>query len=125
MYAEWLVFSGFRVAEASTADEAMEKARRLRPAFITTDIGVLGDSNDGCSLCERLKTDARTKEIPVIALTAWEMGAHFEHAQNCGCGVVLVKPCLPSALLTEIQRLLNRTNPKPKRLPTSGESPAS
>lgn len=47
MYAEWLIFSGFRVAEAKNGPEAIEKARELRPDVITTDIGLQGGM-DGC-----------------------------------------------------------------------------
>lgn len=106
MYARWLVHSGFRVVQAAAADEAMEKARRLRPHIITTDIGLSSDG-DGCNLCERLKADARTKAIPVIAVTAWAIGGHANRARRAGCDSVLIKPCLPAELLTEIQRLLN------------------
>ena len=104
MYAEWLVFSGFRVAEAATVDEAIEKTLSLHPHIITTDIGLHG--SDGCSLCERLKSDERTRKIPVIAVTAWAMGGHVERAREAGCDSVLIKPCLPEDLLKEIQRLL-------------------
>lgn len=110
MYAEWLVHSGFRVAEAGTADEAFEKARRLRPHVITTDIGLSGDG-DGCALCERLKADARTRSIPIIAVTAWAIGGHVDRARSAGCDSVLIKPCLPAELLAEIRRVL-----RPKRL---------
>ena len=110
MYAQWLEFSGFRVAQAATADEAIEKAVQLRPHVITTDIG-LSDSGggDGCNLCERLKADERTREIPVIAVTGWTMGSHVERAKKAGCDSILLKPCLPEDLLTEIQRLLKRS----------------
>jgi two-component system cell cycle response regulator DivK len=106
MYAEWLVFSGFRVAEATTAHEAFEKARRLRPHVITTDIGLSGEG-DGCDLCAWLKADKRTRNIPVIAVTAWAIGGHVERARKSGCDSVLIKPCLPAELLAEIQRLLS------------------
>ena len=105
MYAEWLVFSGFRVVEASTADEAIGKARELRPEIITTDLGLPGNG-DGCNLCQRLKADERTKTIPVIAVTAWAMGGYVERAVRAGCDSVLIKPCLPTELLAEVQRLL-------------------
>jgi two-component system, cell cycle response regulator DivK len=106
MYAEWLTFCGYRVAEAATANEAFEKARRLRPQVITTDIGLAG-SSDGCDLCVRLKADPRTRAIPVIAVTAWAIGGHVERARRAGCDSVLIKPCLPEELTAEIQRLLD------------------
>ena len=105
MYAEWLTFSGFRVAEARNGTEAIEKARALRPDVITTDIGLRGGI-DGCQLTERLKSYVRTTKIPVIAVTAWAMGGHLERARQAGCDAVLVKPCLPETLLAEIQRVL-------------------
>ena len=105
MYAQWLAFSGLRVAEAATVDEAIAKAVQLRPHVITTDMGLHGGA-DGCNLCERLKADERTREIPVIAVTAWAMGDHVERAKQAGCDSVLIKPCLPEELLAEIQRLL-------------------
>lgn len=113
MYAEWLIYSGYRVAQATYADDAMEKARTLRPDIITTDIGLQG-AKDGCQLCEDLKAYARTKDIPVIAVTAWTMGGHLERAREAGCDSVLVKPCLPETLLVEIQRLLKLTLTSPK-----------
>jgi len=106
MYAQWLLFSGLRVAEAATVDEAIAKAVQLSPHVITTDMGLHGA--EGCALCERLKADERTREIPVIAVTAWAIGGHIERAKEAGCDVVLIKPCLPEELLTEIRRLLKR-----------------
>jgi CheY-like chemotaxis protein len=114
MYAEWLVFSGFRVAEAATVAEAIKKTHLLRPHIITTDIGLAGEG-DGCDLCIRLKADARTKEIPVIAVTAWAMGGHVERAHRAGCDSVLTKPCSPEKLLAEIHRLLSLPQTKTKK----------
>ena len=106
MYAEWLAFSGFRVVQAETVDDALLKARKLRPSVITTDIGLPG-GRDGCELCAALKHDDRTRAIPVVAVTAWAMGGHIERVRRAGCDSVLVKPVLPAALLDEIVRLLN------------------
>jgi two-component system cell cycle response regulator DivK len=105
MYREWLAYSGFQVVLAATVDDAMDKARRLLPHVITTDISLPG-SADGCTLCERLRADARTQAIPIIAITAWAMGGHVERARRAGCDSVLIKPCPPAELLAEIRRLL-------------------
>ena len=107
MYAEFLAFSGFRVVEAESVDDAMEKALRLQPQIVVTDLG-LGNGGDGCILCQRLKAEKSTRGIPVIAVTAWTMGGHTERAQVAGCDAILIKPCLPEELLAEIQRLLKR-----------------
>jgi CheY-like chemotaxis protein len=110
MYTQWLAFSGFRVAQASSGPEALEKVRTLRPDIITTDIGLTGGI-DGCQLTETLKSYAHTHRIPIIAVTAWAMGGQVERARRAGCDAVLTKPCLPETLVAEIQRLL--------RLPTN------
>jgi CheY-like chemotaxis protein len=107
MYAEFLAFSGFRVALAEYADEAVEKARTLRPSIITTSIG-LQKGDDGCVLCERLKSDDTTQTIPVLVVTAWALGGHVERAKRAGCEAVLLKPCAPTTLVAEIRKYLGR-----------------
>jgi CheY-like chemotaxis protein len=107
MYAESLAFNGVRVVAAATAEDALEKARSLRPDIIATDLGLPGGA-DGVQLCEQLKGDERTKAIPVVAVTAWALGGHVERAKAAGCESVLLKPCLPETLLAEIQQLLKR-----------------
>jgi CheY-like chemotaxis protein len=101
MYSESLTFSGVRVIASLDAGDAFQKAH------ITTDIGLPGGT-DGCQLTSRLKNDTRTKNIPVIAVTAWASGGYAERARAAGCDSVLIKPVLPADLWTEIQRLLKR-----------------
>jgi CheY-like chemotaxis protein len=108
MYAEWLSFSGFRVAAAAQVDEALEKAHTLRPSIITTGIS-FKDGDDGCVLCDRLKHDDSTKAIPVLVVTAWALGGHVERARRAGCDGLLLKPCPPTTLLAEINRLIKHS----------------
>jgi CheY-like chemotaxis protein len=69
MYAESFAFNGVRVVQSTTAADAMKNARTLCPDIIPTAIGLSGGA-DGCQLAEQLKADSRTKNIPVIAVTA-------------------------------------------------------
>ena len=62
MYAEYLSFSGFRVIEASTGTEAVEKAFALRPDVILMDLSLPG--MDGWAATRQLKNDERTKRHP-------------------------------------------------------------
>jgi CheY-like chemotaxis protein len=109
MYAEWLRFSGFRVAEAATSQEALARVHVIRPHIITTAIGLPGE--DGWSLIVRLKADDRTRHIPIILVTAYVEPTLLPRARRVGCDAVLTKPCLPSRLLAEIERLLTHGRP--------------
>ena len=54
----------------------------------------------------RLKLDDRTKHIPIVALTGHALAGHAEGARQAGCDAFVTKPCLPDALVAEIQRML-------------------
>ena len=61
MYAEYLAYSGFRVAEARTGVEALEKAFELLPDLILMDLSL--PVMDGWEATRRLKADARMSEV--------------------------------------------------------------
>ena len=60
--------AGFEVIQASGGEEGLELARRRRPAAIILDVNMPGI--DGFETCRRLRAERRTKNIPVIMLTA-------------------------------------------------------
>jgi len=104
MYAEYLVHSGFRVAEAGSGHEAIEKAVKSLPDLIVMDLALPG--MDGWEATRHLKGDQRTRKIPVVALSGNALSGHLRRAKEVGCDGFLAKPCLPRTLLTEIQRML-------------------
>jgi two-component system, cell cycle response regulator DivK len=104
MYAQFLTFSGFRVAEAQNGQEALEQTARLRPDLVVMDLSL--PVMDGWEATRRLKQDPRTRGIPVIALTGHALGRHSEGAKEAGCDGFITKPCLPEDLVTEIRRML-------------------
>ena len=111
MYAEFLRFSGLRVEEATNGIEALEKAATLLPDLIVMDLSLPGI--DGWEATRRLKSDSVTKHIPVLALTGHALAGYSEGARQAGCDGFITKPCLPEALLAEIQRVLQgRGRPK-------------
>jgi|SRR4051812_17491681 two-component system cell cycle response regulator DivK len=110
MYGEFLTYSGFRVAQAHRISDAIEKAHALAPVAITTDIS-LEDAEDGCELCNRLKTDAATRAIPVVVVTAWVLDGDLGRAKHAGCDALLLKPCSPAALVEEIRKLMRERAP--------------
>jgi CheY-like chemotaxis protein len=104
LYSEYLTSSGFRVVEARTGDEALEKAFTLLPDLILMDLSLPG--LDGLEATRRLKSDSRTRTIPVVALTGLALASHSEGARRAGCDSFVTKPCLPEQLVVELRRLL-------------------
>jgi CheY-like chemotaxis protein len=104
MYAAYLQFSGFQVAEATDGVEAIEKTLELMPDIILMDLAL--PKMDGWEATRRLKMDERTRHIPVVALTGHALAGHAEGARQAGCDAFVTKPCLPDALVAEIQRML-------------------
>jgi CheY-like chemotaxis protein len=105
MYAAYLSFSGYRVAEATNGVEAIEKAVELQPDIILMDLAL--PRMDGWEATRRLKLDERTRQIPIVALTGHALAGHAEGARLAGCDSFVTKPCLPDALVAEIQRMLS------------------
>lgn len=109
MYAEYLTFSGFRVAEATSGLEAVQKAFALEPDVVLMDLSLPG--LDGWAATRRLKTDRRTRHIPVVALTGHALAGASDGAREAGCDAFVTKPCLPDELVAEIRRVLDRATP--------------
>jgi two-component system, cell cycle response regulator DivK len=105
MYAEYLQFSGFRVAEARNGNEAVEQAFALEPDLILMDLSLPG--MDGWEATRQLKSDERTRQIPVVALTGHALAGASEGAKRAGCDSFVTKPCLPDDLVVEVRRMLN------------------
>jgi CheY-like chemotaxis protein len=105
MYAAYLQFSGYRVAEASNGLEALDKTRELMPDIILMDLAL--PKMDGWEATRRLKADERTRHIPIVALTGHALAGHAEVARQAGCDAFVTKPCLPDALVAEIERMLS------------------
>ena len=104
MYAAYLQFSGYRVAEATNGIEAIEQANQLMPDIILMDLAL--PKMDGWEATRRLKLAEKTRHIPIVALTGHALAGHAEGARQAGCDSFVTKPCLPDALVAEIKRML-------------------
>jgi two-component system cell cycle response regulator DivK len=104
MYAEYLKYCGFRVAEASDGAEAVTTAIAIVPDVVVMDLSL--PVLDGWEATRRLKGDPRTRHIPVVALTGHALEGHSQGAREAGCDAFLAKPCLPEKLLETVERML-------------------
>ncbi len=105
MYAEYLRFSGFRVAEARNGEEALARARQEVPDVVLMDLAL--PLMDGWEATRRLKSDPRTASTLVVALTGHALAGHAEGARRAGCDAFVTKPCLPDDLVNRIRAVLD------------------
>jgi len=97
LFAVWLEQAGFRVAATHNGLQALERAVDIRPDVVVTDLYLPGI--DGYELTRRLRSDARTQDIPVIAVTGYAPYAQDpDRADRAGCDLILSKPCTPEEL---------------------------
>ena len=105
MYGEYLEYSGFEIMQASNGVEALQRAIDGAPDLILMDLSL--PVMDGWEATRRLKADARTASIPVVALTGHALAGIVEGARDAGCDGLITKPCLPEDLVIEIRKVLN------------------
>lgn len=105
LLSELLAFRGFRIVGAKSGAEAIEKARALVPDVVLMDL-TLPDM-DGREATRRLKADPRTRDVPIIALTAHTQAGHLESARDAGCEAFVSKPCMPDQLVEHLNRVLD------------------
>ena len=103
-YAEYLRFRGFRVLEAGTGNEALEIAQRCHPDVIVLDMRLPDIS--GTEVSRRLRAAGGFERTTIVAVSACVSPADVGAAIENGCDSFLSKPCLPDALVNEINRLL-------------------
>ena len=85
-----LLTSGYEVRTCADAESALDTLRSYRPDAILMDIQLPG--MDGLELTRRLKADPESRDIIIIALTAYAMKGDEEKARAAGCDGYLTKP---------------------------------
>jgi len=85
-----LTNEGYEVKTAPDAEEALKIIETFKPRLILMDIQLPG--MDGLELTRQLKSSAETKDILVLALTAYAMKGDDEKAKAAGCDGYITKP---------------------------------
>jgi len=101
-----LTVEGYEVRTASSAEEAVAVLRSFRPSAILMDLQLPG--MDGLELTRQLRTDARTRDTVIVALTAYAMKGDARRAFDAGCDGYISKPIDTRALPATIARFIRR-----------------
>ena len=95
---------GYDVRTAANADAALSAIAAQRPRLILMDIQLPG--MDGLTLTRQLKADPATKDISIIAATAYAMKGDEDRARAAGCDGYITKPIDTRQLPADIARFL-------------------
>ena len=106
MLSRRLVRRGYHVILATDGRQGISAARLEAPDLILMDMSL--PEMDGWEAARHLKTDATTRRIPVIALTAHAMVSDRKRALDAGCDEYETKPIEFARLLAKIQAMLGQ-----------------
>jgi two-component system, OmpR family, alkaline phosphatase synthesis response regulator PhoP len=102
----YLTKEGFLVESAANGEEALEKARRLRPDLVMLD--VMMPKVDGWEVVRRLRADS---QVPVIMLTARTDDVDKVVGLELGADDYVTKPFNPRELVARVRAVLRRAQP--------------
>ena len=105
-----LSFAGHKVLRAFDAEQAQTLIRAELPDLILLDWMLPGAS--GITLAKKLRSDERTRQVPVIMLTA--KGAENDKIEGLEAGAddYITKPFSPKELMARIKAVLRRRAPQ-------------
>ncbi len=108
-----LAKAGYRVATAASGQDAIDIARRERPALVVLDLMLPGMS--GFEVLEALRSDDNTRDVAVLMLTARREEVDRIRGLSLGADDYLTKPFSPQELVLRVAAILRRVS-QPKTL---------
>jgi len=100
-----LASHGYDVRKATNAEAALTALAHELPRMILMDLQLPG--MDGLTLTRQIKSDARTRDIVVVAVTAYAMQGDEQKAREAGCDGYIAKPIDTRGLPALVARYLD------------------
>ena len=82
--------AGYAVETATNGQDALEKIKIEIPDLVLLDLVMPGIN--GFETCRRIRSDEKTKKLPVLIITALRSESDSAAAAACGANEVIVKP---------------------------------
>jgi two-component system phosphate regulon response regulator PhoB len=101
-----LVKHGYQVECVGTGEDALKSARREPPDLIVLDLML--PAVDGLEVCRRLKSEPKTRDVPIVMLTAKGEDADVVAGLERGADDYIAKPFSPKVLTARVRALLRR-----------------
>lgn len=97
--------AGHETVTAADAEEATRQLDRTTPDLILMDLGLPG--KDGYAFTRELRERPSTKDLPIVAVTAYAMKGDWERARDAGCNDYVTKPVDGPHLVERVQHWLD------------------
>jgi two-component system cell cycle response regulator DivK len=104
-----LEYHGYYLLLSREGAAALDIARQHRPDLVLMDIQLPDIS--GTEAARRLKADEQTREIPIIAVTAFALGGDRARVLASGCDDYISKPFNITELLKLVERYIGPASP--------------
>jgi CheY-like chemotaxis protein len=101
-----LALAGMDVLEAADGEEGLEVARTAVPDLVLLDL--MMPRTDGWTVAQELKGDERTREVPIVFLTARATAADQRRAEELGALGYILKPFDPVGLAEVLSEVVAR-----------------
>jgi CheY-like chemotaxis protein/predicted regulator of Ras-like GTPase activity (Roadblock/LC7/MglB family) len=111
---------GLVVTTCETAEQGLEAVKQNTPNLVIADVVMPGMS--GFELCQMVKTQASTKNIPVILISGIINEDVVSQAHQAGAFDVVSKPFTPDDLFPKIERALNTIWSSPQAVGLTSEA---
>jgi len=98
---------GYNIIEAATGEEALNLLKNQKPDIILMDIQLPGI--DGLTLIKQIKASVITKDIPIIAVTAYAMKGDEQKILDTGCNAYVSKPINTQELPLIVEKYIKKT----------------
>lgn len=106
MLSRRLTRKGYEVVIATDGEQGVEMAAQVAPQLVLMDMSL--PKIDGWEATRRIRANAATAAVPIIALTAHAMAADRDKALEAGCDDFDTKPIDIERLVGKISTLLAR-----------------
>ncbi len=103
---------GYKVLSANSVEAAGKLLVKQLPALILLDLMLPGEN--GFDFCRKLRADERTRQVPVIMVTARDEDADIVSGLEVGADDYITKPFSPRVLLARVRAVLRRRAVEPE-----------
>ena len=101
-----LVSQGYQMLSAFDGEEGLKMVQEEKPDLILLD--KIMPKMDGLEVCQRLKSDPKTKDIPIIIVSASGGKDLPERCQAARADDLIIKPFEPEELLSKIKKFIGQ-----------------